>query len=148
MKVKFRFLFSAFASFLFLGDGVANCIDLTGQYLCDNGTIVEWSQSTDNQKVVTYRMSIYNIPFNWVADAEVDSYGWRTVCDENRMRRYHLRANYVIDLSFEHSGSVLAQSTHITGVDVTSFDHINNLAEEDFNTAQWPTRVMHCERLD
>ena len=143
-----KFFSLVFFVFFCLGNIHAGCLDLTGQYLCDNGLTIEFSQSTDNQGVVTYRRTIFKTTHSWTANAATDSQGWRAVCNQDRMRLYHLADNYVLDYNFEQSGNVLVQTINKTDTDVTSFDDINALDADDFHTALWATRIMRCQRLD
>ena len=145
----FHFKFLSFVSFVFFcfGNVNADCIDLTGRYLCSNGQTIEFSQSTDHLGVITYNRKIFRTTHRWTANATADSNGWRAVCNLDRMRLYHLVDNYVLDYNLEHSGSTLIQTINNTDTDVTSFDDINALDAGDFNTALWATRTMHCQNL-
>ena len=143
-----KFLSLTFFTLFFLGNVNAGCIDLTGQYLCSNGLTIEFSQNTDDLGAVTYHRTIFKTTHNWTANAAIDSHGWRAVCNRDRMRLYHLADNYVLDYSFEQSGNTLIQTINKTNTDVTSSDEINALDEDDFTTALWATRIMHCQRLD
>ncbi len=134
--------------FFFLGNANAGCIDLTGEYLCENGQTIEFAQSTDNLGAITYQRTIFKTTHAWTANAVSDSGGWRAVCNHNRMRLYHLADNYVLDYRFGNSENVLVQTINKTDTDVTSFDEINALSANDFNTALWATRTMHCQRLE
>ncbi len=150
--VKFKFLSLTLASFLFLGSAMADCLDLTGRYMCafpgsSQEFLYEFSQnadgSTDFSMFIDGR-NVYGV--NWTPDGSLAVSGWRIVCNEDRVRHYHERFNMIIDYHLEDAGMSLVRTDNVTGTNVQDADEINALDEEDYNP-RWPTRTMRCQRL-
>ncbi len=146
--IKFRFLSLSLASLLFVSGVMANCLDLTGRYVCEYApgasVLYEFSQNGNGETVWAWN---HRPIMSWTPDASPNSRGWRGVCNEGRVRLYHQRYNMLLDYSLEDGGQTLVRTSNVTGVDVTSFEDINNLDEDDYNTAQWPTRTLRCQRM-
>ena len=83
---------------------------------------------------------------SWTPDGSLAASGWRFVCNEDRVRRYHERYNMIVDYHLEDAGMTLVQTYNVTGVNVQDFDAINALDADDYNP-QWPARVLRCQRL-
>ncbi len=114
-SLKFIFWASYFS--LIIGHTAAECVDLSGNYLCHRSGQIQISQMDDGQGPAVYKFLLENgITFQYVTNGRADAFGNISVCDQGRLRVYNNTStpHLVVDYDQDGQGSVLNVRAYYT----------------------------------
>ena len=138
--------FSLLLFFLFItGNLSAECVDLSGNYLCRRSSSTQVSQTVNDKGVTVYKFLLGDgITFQYVANGSRDVFGNISICDQGRLRVYNRAStpHLVVDYEPDGRGSVLNISSYYTA---KSTLHPDDISDSDLTPI--PGSTYSCNRM-
>ncbi len=140
-----RYLLWLFFSLFIMGGLSAECVDLSGSYICRRSSSTQVSQTVNDRGVAVYQFVLGDgITFQYVANGSRDVFGNISVCDQGRLRVYNRTSTppLVVDYESDGRGTVLNISSYYTAKETL---HPFDISDRDLTRI--PGSTYSCNRI-